>query len=302
MSTSAPQGPSALAVLRAWVQAARPLAHANLAPPLLVGAALAWGTGAPPSWAGLGLAFAFGVLDHLFIVFANDLADEAADRAQARPTLVSGGSRVLVEGRLSRRALARAAAAAAAGLVLLALGLAWTRGLWALPALAALALALLWAYSFPPLRLSYRGGGALAQGLGVGAVLPAVGFALQAGGLAELPWLALVPLVLLGVAGNLETALPDVEADARSGKHTYPARVGPAAARRVAEKLIAVAILLTPWVLPRSSAAVWGAVEGAALVPWLVAARRKAPDLGQILWASAAAGVAQAGWVLALWP
>ncbi len=309
MSTSSPHDPAAprrggppSGGLRAWIQASRPLAHANLAPPLLVGAALAWGAGAPLSWVGLGLAAVFGVLDHLLIVFANDVADEAADRAQPRPTLVSGGSRVLVDGRLSRQTLARAAAVAAAALVLYAAALARARGLWFLPPLAAAALGLLWAYSFAPLRLSYGRGGALVQGLGVGLVLPAVGYGLQAGQLAGLPWQALVPLVAMGVAGNMETAIPDAESDARCSKLTYPARVGAASARRVAEKLIAIAILLTPLVVSRGPPAVWATIEAVGLIALLVAALRPRPDLGQILWASFATVATQLGWVLALWP
>jgi 4-hydroxybenzoate polyprenyltransferase len=63
------------------------------------------------------LAQLFGLFDQWFIVWANDLADEATDRANATATPFSGGSRVLVEGRLTRAALTRAAALAALGCV-----------------------------------------------------------------------------------------------------------------------------------------------------------------------------------------
>ncbi|MFO0634334.1 MAG: hypothetical protein U0168_15925 [Nannocystaceae bacterium] len=91
---------------RAWWQAARPLAQANLAVPLVLGQVLAIAHGASfEAWRCV-IVHGFGVIDHLFIVFANDVADEAADRLHTAPTLLSGGSRVLVQGRLARRSCA----------------------------------------------------------------------------------------------------------------------------------------------------------------------------------------------------
>ncbi|MCB9623445.1 MAG: prenyltransferase [Sandaracinus sp.] len=210
--------------LGAWVQAARPLAQANLAAPLLLGQALAYAsTGRfEPRWLlALGL---WGVLDQLFIVFANDVADAEHDKPEAR-TLFSGGSGVIGEGKIERRALARAALIAYAALGLLSLGLAIFASPWALAAWA-LAGALLHAYSFPPLRRSYRGQGELLQGLGIGGVLPLLGYAVQAGTLEAFPWVSLAPTVLLGIAGNVATALPDHAADRRALKRTWPVRFG----------------------------------------------------------------------------
>ncbi|MDH5493566.1 MAG: prenyltransferase, partial [Myxococcales bacterium] len=104
---------ASLPSLGAWWQASRPLAQANLALPLLLGQALAVGAGARfDPWLAL-LVHAFGLALHLFIVFSNDYADRDIDVAGTR-TLVSGGSGVLVEGKLRPRALARAARAMAA--------------------------------------------------------------------------------------------------------------------------------------------------------------------------------------------
>ncbi len=126
---------------RAWLRAARPLAHANIAPPLVLGQALAYalGHGFDPIFAVF--AHGFGVLDHLFIVFANDVADREADAQNDAPTPFSGGSRVLQEGLLSPRQLATGAALAGAGLLALSTAaIAFGRPLTPVFALAAIAL------------------------------------------------------------------------------------------------------------------------------------------------------------------
>lgn len=216
---------------RVWLRALRPLAHGNLAPPILLGQALSVAAGWPFDPLAFCLAHAFGLADHAFIVFANDLADHETDADNTTPTPVSGGSRVVPQGLLTPAALARAASWSAAALLGVSLvgALLMSRPLAPLFALAALGL--LWAYSHGP-RLSYRGGGELLQGLGLGVVLPLWGFYAQAGTLGRAPWAALGPLVLLHAVGNVLTALPDLPSDARAHKRTWPVRVGEATARR----------------------------------------------------------------------
>ncbi|MBK8235435.1 MAG: prenyltransferase [Deltaproteobacteria bacterium] len=235
--------------LRAWLRAARPLAQANIAVPLVFGQALAVAHGARfDPWICV-LVHVFGVLDQLVIVFANDVADEAGDRLHRAPTPFSGGSRVLVDGLLDAPRLRAAAIAAAIALVGHAglLASVWHRPLALVAAGAALLLLL--AYSYGPLRLSYRGGGELAQGLGLGAVLPAFAYAMQAGSLDGLSPLMLLPTILLGIAGNIVTALPDEPADRLADKRSWPVRVGVRVARKHALLVTALAILCTPLVL-----------------------------------------------------
>jgi 1,4-dihydroxy-2-naphthoate polyprenyltransferase len=229
--------------LRAWIQAARPLAHANIAPALLAGQALACADGARFDWIFFAIAHVFGALDHVTIVFANDYADFAGDTLNQKPTVFSGGSRVLPEGKLAPRDLFRAAIACAALLALGSLGgVLIDRPL--LPAFAAVALLLLGAYSFPPLRLSYRGGGELLQGLGVGLVLPLLGYYLQRGRVLDAPWAIFAAFVVMHAASNIVTAIPDIPADARAQKRTWPVRRGELRARRDALVLIAISLLM----------------------------------------------------------
>ena len=185
-----------LTVLRTWLQASRLPSQSYIALPLLLGQVVA----ARMQGRALDLGTLvgvqlFGLLDQLFIVYANDWADQETDRRNRTPTLFSGGSRVLVEGRLPARALGLAALVCAGALLALSVGLAVARGAPLLVPLAVAALALLWAYSYPPLRLSYRGGGELLQMVGVAGVLPLYGYVAQGGALGSFPW-ALLALLL----------------------------------------------------------------------------------------------------------
>ena len=211
-------------MLRALLQATRPLAHANIAPPILYGQALALATTGAFSWRALLLAQIFGVVDHLFIVFANDFADREADARNQGFNVFSGGSRVLPEGRLSPRQVL--GLAVACSLLLVAMTLPFAPDHPLLPVLAIVAIVLLLAYSYPPLALSYRGGGEWLQALGVGLVLPLVGFHAQEPSLAAVPLLAFVPSTVLGLAGNVLTSLPDEPADREVGKRTWAVRRG----------------------------------------------------------------------------
>lgn len=234
---------------RAWLKAARPLAHGNIAPPILLGAALAFADSHRFDVWMAAFAHAFGILDHLVIVFANDYADRDADRLNTAPTMFSGGSRVLVDGLLRPRSLAIAAIVCALLLLSIsALGFFVERPL--LPFLALVALLLLHAYSFAPLRLAYRGHGEILQGLGVGFVLPLVGYYAQSGELASAPFAVLAPLVVLGIASNILTALPDAPADRAAHKRSWPVRRGEDRARSDALLLCGGATIACALVMP----------------------------------------------------
>jgi len=241
-------------MLAAWIQASRPVSQANIAGPLVLGQALAFAVTGRFAWWALGAIHLFGVLDQLFIVWANDSADAEADRRNDAPTPFSGGSRVIPEGKLTPRQLAAASIGAAVALGMLCVVLALAgRPLAILFWLAAVAL--LWAYSFGPIRLSYRGDGEVLQGLGVGCVLPLFGYYLQAGDLDAFPLDVLLPTFALGYAGNVLTALPDRPADAAAGKRTLAVRIGQRPARAVFVVLVLGAVASVSFVGPSLSVA-----------------------------------------------
>lgn len=229
---------------RAWIRAARLPAQSNIALPLLVGQALAVHHGHRWSWPAAGLAFAFGLFDQLYIVFANDVADVETDRGNRTFTPFSGGSRVLVEGALSPRSLGVAAGLAAALAGVTSAVLAARVGSLAPLGLFAAAVLLLHAYSFRPLRLSYRGGGEVAQVIGTGVVLPLYGWVAQTGTLHAFPRGALLFLLPIRLACAIATALPDEPSDRASDKRTLPVAIGSPAAGVVMAVLAAASIAL----------------------------------------------------------
>lgn len=277
--------------VRAWIRAARPLAHANIAPPLLLGQALAVAQGAALDWLLFALAHGFGALDHLVIVFTNDVADREGDALHSAPTIFSGGSRVLQEKLLRPSQLVGAALAAAAAMVALS-GVGVWLGRPLLPLFAVAALGLLAAYSLPPLRLSYRGHGEILQGLGVGLVLPLLGFYLQAGSLAEAPWALFAPLVVFGFASNILTALPDVEADRAAEKRSWPVRRGEAKARRDAIVLLLVGLVLARQLAPALPA--WWLVLPLVFVALALVVLRDGSRRGRVRFVALAAASATA--------
>jgi 1,4-dihydroxy-2-naphthoate polyprenyltransferase len=209
-----------------WLQAARLPSQLYIFWPLLLGQAMAFQQGAPMNWAVLLLCHAYGLLIQLFIVFANDVADVNTDRVNTTYTIFSGGSRVLVQGLLPRRHLAMAAVVCALLALLTGLVLQVLSGTW-LPLLLIIAgLGLLWAYSFPVFRLSYRGGGEFLQMLGVGLVLPLIGYSAQSGGLSGFGWAFLVPVLLLSLTCAMSTALPDEPSDRKSRKRSSAVLLG----------------------------------------------------------------------------
>ena len=217
--------------LRAWTQAARLTSQSYIALPLILGQVLAWRVTEMWSWPVFLIVLLFGVFDQLYIVFANDYADRETDALNETSTIFSGGSRVLVDGSIAPEALLRAAvlmAALALGMGI-ALVVGWGRFL-VLP-LMVIGLALLWAYSFGPLRMSYRGGGEFLQMLGVGLILPLIGYAAQAGDLSHFPSEVLAFLLPLNLATGLCTALPDEPSDRVSRKRTLPVLLGGAPVR-----------------------------------------------------------------------
>jgi 1,4-dihydroxy-2-naphthoate polyprenyltransferase len=276
--------------------------------PLVLGQALAYATCGRFSWGRAGLALLFGVLDQLFIVFANDCADWQGDALNTTHNAYSGGSRVVPEGKLSPDTLARAALLMVLWLggfsayVTVRLELMW------MLLLCTISVALLWAYSFPPLRLAYRGQGEILQGLGLGVVLPAVGFYLQCGELSAFPVWACLPAFLLGYAGNITTALPDVPADRAVGKRSFPVRHSQRSARIVSLLLIGIAACSAPLLVPRASAALVAVLIGAPLaclalnVTGLRAAdaTNRALCLRFVTLNGAAICVTQLGWIVAL--
>ncbi|MEM9323516.1 MAG: prenyltransferase [Pseudomonadota bacterium] len=231
--------------------------------PLLLGQAFAFQAHGQFSATFFVFALAFGLLYQVHLLYTNDHVDAAIDATNAQYWL-SGGSRVVPEGKLTEVQLL---AGARVTLVVLAafsvvLAVAVQRPL--MPVLLLFAVALCWGYNRKPLQLSYRGFGEVLQGLGCGVLLPLIGYYLQNGALQGFPWAALIPLYLVFHAGNLVTALPDYASDKAGGKRTFPVRRGELPARWTAFVLLGGAYASLFFVAPAFSPVVLAVIVGPA--------------------------------------
>jgi 1,4-dihydroxy-2-naphthoate octaprenyltransferase len=104
--------------------------------------------------------------------------------------------------------------------------LAYLYGRTLAPLIILAGIALLWMYSFPPVKLSYRGGGEFLQMLGVGVVLPIVGFYAQSGTIMDFPMEAFAVILPTQLACAMGTSIPDYQSDKASNKRTSTVLLG----------------------------------------------------------------------------
>lgn len=210
-------------------------------------------------------------------VFLNDWFDFDSDRRNSNAGPFSGGSRVLLEGRITRSAMRKGI-----GLALLATGAALAALLATAPAASTGAVVALYGmfvllalgYTVPPLKLSHRGLGELDVVLthSAGAIL--AGYVVQGAAWTDsLPWLLALPLGLSILPSILLAGCPDRTADLAAGKRTLVVILGKRNTARLA------------------MAAAAAAPAAAAL---LSMAR---PDLGALLGWSAAGGAMHGLWL-----
>lgn len=194
--------------------------------PYIAGGILASG---PTRWDVFALGLAAVVFTHLSANLMNDVADDAntVDRQDSRYFGFFGGSQLIQEGVLTRRAYRAGAMACGAVAAVSVLAAAWLTGSWPAVAYFAAILLLGWAYSHPPLKLSSRGLGELTIFLLFGPACVVGGAYLQQGGWpSEAAWWVSVPLGLLTAAILVANEVPDAEIDAAGGKRTLVVRLG----------------------------------------------------------------------------
>jgi len=285
---------AALRAAGSWLRALRLQFYPMTLAAYALGALLAAGGGgldATAFWLGAAML----VLLEAATVFANDLFDQDSDRRNRNYGPFSGGSRVLVDGRLTPRALGRGAvlagAAAAAILALLAV-----RGLPPAALLPVLALAVLAiGYTLPPLKLSHRGLGELDVALTHSFGVIYAGYALQGGAIlggdlaaSALPALLAAPLCLAVLPAILLAGIPDHEADRAAGKRTQVVILGIGRAFAAAAVLAAAAAALAVWlwavegVALLAGVAVVAPLHAAWLIPRILRARRRVREAARI--------------------
>ncbi|MEM9071061.1 MAG: prenyltransferase [Myxococcota bacterium] len=190
--------------------------------------------------AGLGLTF----LLLAYVVLMNDWADRDVDAIKRRRFPGGCAPKTIPDGILPSGSVligGVVAALAAFGWALYCAG--WLNRPLLIGA-TALSIFVFAAYSLPPFRLNYRGGGELLEMLGVGLVLPWTQAYVQ-GGLGAMdytwlprPWAVLPGLMLLCFASAVASGLSDEVSDRDGGKKTFTTWLGNAGARRLTELLV----------------------------------------------------------------
>lgn len=244
-----------------WLYALKPASWPKLLVGAWLGQALGIAAAGRVSLGGLMVGFAFTLLHLSFVVLLNDWGDQEVDALKRRLYPRQSSPKTIVDDVLE----ARSVLLGGLGAGVAAIGVALAGQLWlGRPGLAWAALgcmALFWAYTLPPLKLNYRGGGEILEMLGVGFALPWWNAYLQSGD-ASPPGLVVLPaFALLALSSALASGLSDEASDRLGGKRTFTVLFGAASVRQAAEGLALGAIIVwallpllaprftTPWVI-----------------------------------------------------
>lgn len=186
-------------------------------------------------------------------VFSNEYFDYGSDRLNKNAGNFTGGSRVLVEGRLNFDELRRGLAVttgmiAVAGIFLFSMAPAFSVTEIAIFLFVTAVMTV--GYTVPPIKWVYRGLGEINVGFTHSFLAILCGYAFQSGNWTDpYPWLISIPLFLATLPAITLSAIPDHDADKAVGKGTLAVRFGTrnaarfAAAAAVAASLSAIVLL-----------------------------------------------------------
>jgi len=194
-----------------------------------------------------GIGYLVLFLIELSTILANEYYDYGTDRLNKNAGPFTGGTRVLVEGKLGFaevRAGIWASLALAVGFGYLLIRIdeqAWSFAILLL-ILAGLFLGL--GYTVPPLKFSYRGLGEVTVAFTHSPYVILCGYVFQGGSWADpLPWLLSIPLFLATLAAIILAGIPDRLADKEVSKKGVAVLWGPRAAVLLASFFVCLASL-----------------------------------------------------------
>jgi 1,4-dihydroxy-2-naphthoate polyprenyltransferase len=229
---------------KAWIKASRLPAQAFIFPSLLLGQAIHFQMSGEFNFSMAILIHLYGLFMHFYIVYANDYADFETDQLNQTFTPFTGGSRVLLDGEIKREELKKGAILMAILVFVSSMYMAIITNQMRIVLLALGGLFLLYAYSFKPIKMSYRGYGEVLQMIGVGIVLPIIGYIAQGGDMNQFAWTVILILCLGQLAMAISTSLPDFPSDQASNKNTTVVKFGLNKASAMIPVLFLTALIL----------------------------------------------------------
>ena len=260
----------------AWVAALRLQFYPTTWLVYALGAVAAAGAGAMATaafWLGYFVLFCLEAAT----VFTNELFDYAADRSNRRYGPFNGGSRVIIDGRLSMREMRTGAFVAFVLAVVAALALVALTYAPVVPSLAFLGVLAVVAigYTVPPLKLCYRTLGELDVAFTHGPAVLVCGWIFMGAAWNDpIPWLMGLPVALATLPSITLSNAPDRDADAGVGKWTIAARFG---------QFGAIGFAMMATVAAAVCAIVWPHLDAVPdvyrLMPWLAV-----PHAAWLLW------------------
>ena len=177
-------------------------------------------------WLGYILLF----LIELCTVLTNEYCDYPTDRLNRNFSIFTGGTRILVEGKLTFREVRNGIFTVLALIGIFAyLLIRADRSVSSLTILLFLLAGLFLGvgYTLPPIKLAYRGAGETVVGVTHSFYVTVCGYLFQTGSWSDsLPWLLSIPLCLATLAAILLAGIPDRQADSAVAKRTVAVILG----------------------------------------------------------------------------
>ena len=263
-----------------WFYALKPASWPKLVVPALFGQLLGAGASGALNLSALCWGLAFTGFGLAFIVLLNDWGDREVDAIKRNMFPDGCSPKTIPDGILEGRTVGIAGLLCGAATLALAAGAEW--GLHRPLAFeAGLASMLMFvAYTLPPARLNYRGGGEVLEMLGVGVALPLINVYFQVGEVPLMVWPWIAGFAFLSLASAVASGLSDEQSDRAGGKRTFASTFGNRAARRLTEFCVlagggiwAGAAWWRPDLVP-----LWAAVPALIIVAWNFVALRRVSD------------------------
>jgi 1,4-dihydroxy-2-naphthoate octaprenyltransferase len=214
---------------RDWLKLSRPHFHSVGGLPFILGLTLSWRIGNPINWP----VFLLGLLVVVLIMLAAYYGGEAYDIQEDSTTWseggnpFSGGSGIVVKGRITTHQAKQASLTAFFAAILLGIFIQFglKTGPWTLPLGLTGALAGYY-YSTPPLRWVKRGVGELLIGFCYGWLPVATAFYLQSGSIHPFVYWLSIPIGCTIFNVILLNEFPDYQGDSQAGKRNLVVRLG----------------------------------------------------------------------------
>jgi 1,4-dihydroxy-2-naphthoate octaprenyltransferase/chlorophyll synthase len=230
--------------MQRWLYAIKPASWPKLLVPMTLGQVLGIVAAGAIDLLAIGFGVLFTICLGTFIVLINDWGDQKVDRIKRELFPDDCSAKTIIDGIFTaRKVLLAGVGAGVAALMLGWLGqIFWERELLLLATGACLLTFV--AYTLPPLRLNYRGGGEFLEMAGVGLLLPWWNAYVQSGETWSGPWALLAGFTGFSLASALASGLSDEVSDRLGGKRTFTTLAGNQAVRRVIEGVMLGAVAL----------------------------------------------------------